>query len=139
MGEYASSDAAAALARAQELGSTVREGGKWYVRYQVIYGLAAGLLVLAIGLLEPPYGVAAGVGIWCATMAGLSVYEMRQSVARLGFGRRRNAMIGAWGLLHGAVLVPGLIWFQGVAAWWMVGAAVVALPGLIGGYLEARR
>ncbi|QHC26067.1 hypothetical protein [Streptomyces sp. GS7] len=139
MGEYASSDAAAALARAQALGSTVREGGKWYVRYQVIYGLAAGLMVLSIGLLKHPYGVAVGGGIWCAAIAGLSVYAVRQPVARLGLGRRQTVMIVLWGLLHNAVLTPGMIWFRGVAAWWMVGAAVVALPGLIGGYLEARR
>ncbi|WP_043265556.1 hypothetical protein [Streptomyces sp. CT34] len=139
MGEYASSDAAAALARVEELGSTVRNGGKWYVRYQVIYGLAAGLVVLSIGLVKHPYGVAVGVGFWCATVAGLSVYAARQRVSRLGFGRRHAAMIILWGLLYLAVLLPGTFWFKGAAAWWVPGAVVVALPGLIGGYLEARR
>ncbi|MGG7572131.1 hypothetical protein [Streptomyces sirii] len=147
MSEYASAsgapsaaqDAAAALARAQELRSTVKDGTKWYVRYQVIYGCASALLVLAIGLLGRPHGVALGIGFWCAVVVGLSVYAARQRVARLGFGRRHSGMIIAWALLYGAVLVPGMIWFQDAAAWWVSGALVVALPGLIGGYLEARR
>ncbi|GGU66699.1 hypothetical protein GCM10010211_34840 [Streptomyces albospinus] len=86
-----------------------------------------------------PYGAAVGGGIWCAAIAGLSVYAARQPVARLEFGRRHGAMIAAWGLLYVAVLVPGMIWFQGAAVWWVSGAVLVALPGLIGGYLEARR
>ncbi|MFD8330529.1 hypothetical protein ACF082_18460 [Streptomyces lydicus] len=136
---YAAEDAAAALARAQELSSTVREGAKWYVRYQVIYGCAAAVVVLAIGLLGHPYGVAIGVGFWGVVVAGLSVYSARQHVARRGFGRWHAGMIFAWALLYAAVLVPGTIWFQGAVAWWLPGALVVALPGLIGGYMEARR
>lgn len=139
MSEYASKDAAAALARAQELGSTVRNGSKWYVRYQVIYGCAAAVTVLAIGLLSHPYGVAIGIGFWLLSLTGLSVYAARQPVARRGFARWHSGLIISWGLLYFAVLFPGLTWFAGVAAWWVPGAVVVALPGVIGGYLEARR
>ncbi|MFK0293387.1 hypothetical protein ACIQU6_23310 [Streptomyces sp. NPDC090442] len=139
MGEYASNDAAAALARATQLGSTVREGTRWYVRYQYVYGAAAGLAVLAIGLWKAPYGVAVGTGFWVAMVAWLSVYAARQPVARQGFGIRHGIMIGTWALLYAAVLTLGVIFFPGVAAWWVPGAVVVALPGLIGGYLEARR
>ncbi|MFI0784989.1 hypothetical protein ACH4Q6_05225 [Streptomyces lydicus] len=136
---YAAEEAAAALARARELSSTVRDGAKWYVRYQVIYGCAAAVVVLMIGLLEHPYGVAIGIGFWGVVVAGLSVYSARQRVARRGFGRWRAGMILTWGLLYAGVLVPGTIWFQGAVAWWLPGALVVALPGLIGGYMEARR
>ncbi|MFI5526608.1 hypothetical protein [Streptomyces platensis] len=139
MGEYASQDAAAALARVRELDSTVRKGAKWYVRYQVLYGCAAAVMVLSIGLLPPPHGVAIGGGLWIATVAGLSVYAVRQRVARRGFGRRHIGMIMLWALLYLAVLIPGVMWHQGAASWWVPGAVVVALPGLIGGYLEARR
>ncbi|MEV0371010.1 hypothetical protein AB0I10_14430 [Streptomyces sp. NPDC050636] len=139
MSDYASKDAAAALARAQELGSTVRNGSKWHIRYQVIYGCAAAVTVLAIGLLSHPYGLAVGMGIWALALTGLSVYAARQPVARRGSTRRLNGLIVVWGLLHVAVLSPGLIWFEGVAAWWVPGALVVALPSVIGGYLEARR
>ncbi|AWN28826.1 hypothetical protein RB199_35210 [Streptomyces libani] len=139
MAEYASRDAAAALARAKELGSTVRNGTKWYVRYQVIYGCAAAVMVLSVGLLAPPYGVAIGTGIWVATIVALSVYAARQRVARRGFGRRHAGLITVWALLFLAVLIPGTLWHQGAASWWVPGAVVVALPGLIGGYLEARR
>lgn len=139
MGEYASRDAAAALARVQELDSTVRKSSKWYVRYQVLYGCAAAVMVLSIGLLPPPYGVAIGTGFWMATVAGLSFYAVRQRVSRRGFGRRHIGMIMVWALLYLAVLFPGVMWHQGAASWWVPGAVVVALPGLIGGYLEARR
>ncbi|WP_030809254.1 hypothetical protein [Streptomyces sp. NRRL S-337] len=136
---YASEDAAAALARAQELSSTVRASTKWSVRYQVIYGCGSGVMVLALGLLGQPYGVVLSSIFWCATVGGLSVYAARQRVARRGFDRWRSGLIIAWGLLYNAVLVPGMIWFQGVTAWWVAGAVLVALPGLIGGYAEARR
>ncbi|UZJ30123.1 hypothetical protein [Streptomyces endophytica] len=136
---YASEDAAAALARAQELGSTVRASTKWSVRYQVIFGCGSGVMVLALGLLGQPYGVALSSILWCATVGGLSVYAARQRVARRGFGRWHAGLIIAWGLLYNAVQVPGFIWFQGVTAWWVAGAVLVALPGLIGGYAEARR
>ncbi|WP_336054087.1 hypothetical protein [Streptomyces sp. CA2R101] len=139
MAEYASQEAAAALARARKLSSTVRDGTRWYVGYQVIYGCASAVLVLCIGLLGRPYGLAIGVGFWCVTIAGLSVYAARQRVARRGFGRRHGIMIASWGLLYGAVLFPGTMWFPGALAWWVPGALVVALPGLIGAYLEARR
>lgn len=139
MAEYASQDAVAALARAQELRSTVRDGTKWYAWYQVIYGIAAAAMVLSIGLISGPYGVAIGSGIWTAVLIGLSVYAARQRVARWGFQRRHASLLTAWGLLYGGVLSGGLIWFPGVVAWWVPGALLVALPGLIGGYLEARR
>ncbi|ANZ16999.1 hypothetical protein ACH4YO_37160 [Streptomyces noursei] len=139
MGEYASSDAAAALARAQELSSMVRKRTAWYVRYQVVYGCAAGLLVLVIGLVKAPFGPAIGSGGWVATIAALSVYAARQPVARRGFGRWHGILIGTWALLYSAVLWLGLVFFRGDASWWVPGAVVVSLPGLIGGYLEARK
>ncbi|MFF2813493.1 hypothetical protein ACFVT2_41300 [Streptomyces sp. NPDC058000] len=139
MGEFAASDAAAALAQAEALGARVRKSTKWYVRYQVLYGCAAGLLVLLIGLVKAPYGTVIGGVLWAAVVSGLSVYAARQRVARRGFGVRHGILIGTWGLLYAAVLVPGVMFFQGVAAWWVPGAVVVALPGLIGGYLEARQ
>ncbi|WP_159471364.1 hypothetical protein OG879_21885 [Streptomyces caniferus] len=139
MSEYASKDAAAALDRMQKLSSTVRDGTRWYVRYQLVYGCAAAVLVLFIGLLERPYGVTIGSGLWCVAITGLSVYAARQRVARRGFGWRHGVMMTCWGLLYGAVLIPGTMWFPGDPAWWVPGALVVALPGLIGAYLEARR
>ncbi|MBM4794216.1 hypothetical protein HXP44_19610 [Streptomyces sioyaensis] len=139
MAEYASKDAMAALARAQELRSTVRDGTKWYAWYQVIFGGAAAVMVLSIGLISRPYGVAIGCGMWVAVISGLSVYAARQRVARLGFQRRHASLIIVGGLLYGGVLSAGLIWFPGVVAWWVPGALLVALPGLIGGYLETRQ
>ncbi|WP_438486564.1 hypothetical protein [Streptomyces sp. S186] len=139
MGECASGDAAAALARAAELGATVRKSAKWFVWYQVGFGCATGLQMLAAGLLKAPFGASFSGAILGVSMAGLGVYAGRRPVVRQGYGRRMAAMMGFWGLLYGAVFIPGLIFFQGVAAWWVPGAVAVALPGLIGGYLEARR
>ncbi|MYT30204.1 hypothetical protein GTY73_15545 [Streptomyces sp. SID8354] len=139
MGEYASGEAAAALARAAELGAAVRRNSKWFVWYQVVFGCATGLQMLAVGLLKAPYGASFGGVLVGLAMAGLGVYAGRRPVVRQGHGRRMATMMGAWGLLYGAVFIPGLIWFQGVVAWWVPGAVAVALPGLIGGYLEARR
>ncbi|WP_246430330.1 hypothetical protein [Streptomyces rectiverticillatus] len=52
---------------------------------------------------------------------------------------RYQLMFGCAGLLHAAVITPGTIWFRGDLAWWIPGAAVVALPGLIGAWREAQR
>ncbi|MFG2098460.1 hypothetical protein [Streptomyces sp. NPDC048612] len=139
MTECASRDAAAALARVKELGSTVRNGTKWYVWYQVIFGCAAAVMVLCIGLLGRPHGVAIGTGSWVAVVVALSVYASRQRVSRRGFGRWHAGLITAWAVLYLAVLLPGVFWFEGAVSWWVPGAVVVALPGLIGGYVEARR
>lgn len=131
--------AGAALARARELDASVRSGARWYVRYQFVYGIAAALTVLAVGLLRHPWGVAVATAFWAGIVAGLSVYAARQPVVQQGFGRRHLRLVLVWALLYVTVLVPGVCWFEGVAAWWVPGAVVVALPGLIGGYLEARR
>ncbi|KUL34961.1 hypothetical protein ADL22_29125 [Streptomyces sp. NRRL F-4489] len=136
---YEAGDAAAALARAAELGDTVRKGTRWSVRYQIVYGCAAGLMVLAIGLVKSPWGTAFGLAFWGAVVAGLSVYAARQPVARRGYGKRHAVLIASWGVLYGVVLAAGIAFFPGVAAWWVPGAVAVALPGLIGAYLEARR
>ncbi|MCK7624576.1 hypothetical protein MUU72_15955 [Streptomyces sp. RS10V-4] len=139
MGEFAAGDAAAALTRAEELGITVRKSTRWYVWYQLVFGVAAGLMVLAIGLVKAPWGTAFGGTFWAAVIAGLSLYAARQRVARRGFGRWHAVLVASWGVLYGVVLSLGLIFFPGVAAWWVAGAVAVALPGLIGGFLEARR
>ncbi|MFI1204626.1 hypothetical protein ACH4VR_35250 [Streptomyces sp. NPDC020883] len=139
MAEYASGEAAAALARAAELGATVRRSSKWFVWYQVVFGCATGMQMLAAGLLKAPYGASFGGVILGSALAALGVYAGRRPVVRQGYGRRMATMMGAWGLLYGAVFIPGLICFQGVATWWVPGAVAVSLPGLIGGYLEARR
>lgn len=139
MAEYASQEAAAALDRARKLSSTVRDGTRWYVGYQLIYGCASAAQLLSVGLLDRPYGVAIGSSLLCVAVVGLGVYAGRQRVARRGFGWRLGVMLASWGLLFGAVMIPGTVCFPGVLAWWVPGAVVVALPGLIGAYLEARR
>ncbi|MFD0168412.1 hypothetical protein ACFVJH_30365 [Streptomyces decoyicus] len=139
MVEYASKDAAAALARAQELSATVRDGTKWYVRYLVIFGCASAAQALAVGLLVHPYGMAIGTGIGGVTVTALSVYAVRQRVSRRGFGWWHAGLMGVWTLLYVGVLLLGFGYFPGAVAWWVPGALVVALPGLIGSYLEARR
>ncbi|MEW1656840.1 hypothetical protein [Streptomyces sp. NPDC093707] len=139
MGEYASGDAAAALARAAQLGATVRKRSRWFVWYQVVFGCVAAVIVLVAGLVQAPYGAQLSGGLGAALAAGLAVYAARQPVARRGFAVRHSIFMGAWVLLYLAVLLPGAILFHGNAAWWVPGAVVVSLPGLIGGYLEARK
>jgi hypothetical protein len=139
MSENEAMEPATALARAQELDATVRSGSRWYVRYQLIYAGAAAVAVFSLGLLNSPSGVAIVTACWMSVIAALIVYAIRQPVTRRGFGRRHTIMILAWALLYQAVLFPGVFWFQGDLTWWLPGAVVVALPGLVGAYLEARR
>lgn len=139
MSEHEAMEPAAALARARELDATVRSGSMWYVRYQLIYASAAAVAVFTLGLLSSPAGVAIVTVCWFIVIAALIIYALRQPVTRRGFGRRHTFMILAWAVLYQAVLMPGVLWFEGDLRWWLPGAVVVAAPGLVGAYLEARR
>ncbi|GGX72248.1 hypothetical protein [Streptomyces hiroshimensis] len=136
---YEATAAATALARAQALDSTVRSGSRWFVRYQWLFGCAAAVAVLACGLIDGPAGAIVFAVLWVAAVTTLAVWANRQPVSRHGLGRRHHVMIAAWGLLHAAVITPGTIWFRGDLAWWVPGAVVVALPGLVGAWREGRR
>lgn len=132
-------DAAAALAHADALEAEVRRHSQWYARFLVLYGVAALLMVLMIGLNPGPVGAIASMAVWVSALTGLLIYAFKQPVTRAGFARRHVLIIGSWGALYLAVLLPGSAWFEGDLAWWLPGAFVVALPGLIGAYAEVRR
>ncbi|MFI0357106.1 hypothetical protein [Actinomadura sp. 9N407] len=131
--------AAAALARAANLRASVEHGSRWLIRYQLVYGAAAFISVLLLGLISGPAGVAVSTGVWVVTIILLSVYAVRQPVAHRGMGLRHGIMIGSWALIYSAVLVPGITWFEGELAWWLPGAVAVAVPALLMAYLTARR
>ncbi|MFF7727751.1 hypothetical protein [Streptomyces sp. NPDC008001] len=131
--------AAAALARAQILDSAVRDRSRWFARYQLVFGFMAAAAVLGSSLIDGP-GAAITFGVlWAAAVSALGLYGARQPVNRRGLTRRHHTMIALWGLLHAAVITPGTIWFRGDPAWWVSGAVVVALPWLIGAWLDGRR
>ena len=132
-------DAVAALAHADLLGAKVRRHSQWYARFLVLYSVAALLVVLLIGLYPGPVGAIASMAIWAPALTGLSIYAVKQPVTRAGFTRRHLLIIGSWTALYLAVLFLGTAWFEGDLAWWLPGALVVALPGLIGAYVEVRR
>ncbi|AQZ62596.1 unnamed protein product [[Actinomadura] parvosata subsp. kistnae] len=132
-------DAAAALAHADGLGAKVRQRSQWYGRFLVLYSVAAFFVVLVIGLNPGPVGAIASMAIWAPALTGLVVYAFKQPVTRAGFTRRHLLIIGSWTALYLAVLFPGTAWFEGNLAWWLPGALVVAIPGLIGAYVEVRR
>lgn len=140
MSEHDSTNAVESLARARQLDSAVRGGSRWFVRYQLIYAAAAGVAVAGIGLVGGNVAAIMTItGLWLATMAALIIYAARQPVFRRGFGRRHSFMIFTWAVLYQAVLFVGMFRFKDNPAWWLAGAVVVALPGLIGAYLESRR
>jgi hypothetical protein len=130
-------DASAALAQAEALQDEVHRRSRWYVRYLRLYGVAAFLMTLPLGFGKG--WVIASLALWGAVIAVLSVYAVRQPVSRHGFGRRHGLVIGTWAVLYVAVLMPGVIWFEGELAWWLPGAVLVSLPALVGAHLEGRR
>lgn len=129
--------AGAALTRAETLQRRVRRRSRWYVRYLQIYGAGAFVATLLLGL--GPRGVAASVAVWGAVVAALSAYAVRQPVSRHGFTRRHAMIIASWAVLYAAVLMPGVLWFEGELLWWLPGAVVVSLPAFLGARLEGRR
>ncbi|MEU1674848.1 hypothetical protein ABZ752_22880 [Streptomyces roseifaciens] len=139
MPDFEVTAAATALARAQAMDSAVRDGSRWFARYQLVFGLAAGVAVLACSLIDGPASAIAFALLWTGTVTTLALWANRQPVSRHGLGRRHHHLIATWGLLHAAVIAPGTIWFRGEPAWWVPGAVAVALPGLVGAWREGRR
>lgn len=132
-------DAASALAHADRLAADVNRRAKWYVAYLVTYGVASFVLTLVLGMVAGPVAATIAITCWGVVIGGLSAFAARQPVARRGFGRRHGLVVGAWALLYGVVLLPGLAWFPGEPLWWVPGAILVSLPAFAGAILEARR
>ncbi|MFC5144000.1 hypothetical protein [Streptomyces aureoversilis] len=139
MSDLEATTAATALARAQALDSTVRDGSRWFARYQLVFGCAAAVAVLACSLIDGPASAIAFALFWAGTVTALAVWANLQPVRPRGLGRRHHYLIATWALLHAAVIAPGTTWFRGNPAWWVPGAVVVALPGLVGAWREGRR
>jgi uncharacterized membrane protein YjjP (DUF1212 family) len=132
-------DPAAALAQAQRLKRSVDRRSRWVVRYQLVYGTVSFAMVFALGLLKGPLGVAVSMAIWMPAIGVLSVYAARQPVAHRGMAVTHGVMIGIWAVLYGLVLGVGITFFRGDLAWWLPGAALVALPGFGAACVTARR
>jgi hypothetical protein len=129
----------AALARAEQLKTAVDQRSRWVVGYQMAYGTASLAMVLPLGLLSGPLGVAVSLAIWIPVIVALSVYAVRQPVAHRGMAVTHGVMIGTWATLYGIVLGVGIAFFPGDLAWWLPGAALVALPGFGAAYVTSRR
>ncbi|KAB2350964.1 hypothetical protein [Actinomadura rudentiformis] len=133
-----SAGAAAALARADELRASVRERGRWLVRFQLAYGAMSLVAVLMLGLVDWPAGIVISVAFWAVTLPPLIFYAVRQPVAHRGMARSHLVMMAAWTVLYLAVLMPGTQ-MQGEPGWWVPGAVAVSLPGFVAAYLTSRR
>ncbi|TNY37871.1 hypothetical protein EIO00_06400 [Thermomonospora catenispora] len=130
-------DARAALARARALQERVRHRSRWYARFLWLFGAGSFVTTLLLAFGTPVRLVAAG--LWGALVIGLSVYAVRQPVARHGFGVRHGVVIGVWATVYAVVVTVGVTAFDGDLRWWLPGAVAVALPALIGARLEGRR
>ncbi|MGI8336040.1 hypothetical protein ACRYCC_39375 [Actinomadura scrupuli] len=128
-----------ALDHAARLRATVDHRSRWLVRYQTVFGAAAFLMVLTLGMLDGPAGVIAGTAVWVAVIVALSVYAIRQPVAHRGTAVAHGAMLTTWGLLYATVLAVGTALFPGEPGWWLPGAVAVSLPGFVSAYLTSRR
>ncbi len=132
-------DPAAALAQAERLKTMMNRHSRWVVRYQLMYGAASFVMILALGLLDAPLGVVVSMVIWLPATTALSVYAARQPVAYRGMAKTHGVMIGTWAVLYGIVLYPGIRFFPGNLAWWLPGAVLVAVPGFVTAYVTYRR
>lgn len=131
-------DAAAALARADQLKISVDDRSGWLVRFQLGFAAMSLIMALLLGLLPRPAGIVASLAFMVITLPVLIFYAVRQPVAHRGMARSHLLMMAAWTVLYLATITSGLR-FPGEPAFWVPAAVIVSLPGFAGAYLTARR
>ncbi|WP_190816769.1 hypothetical protein [Saccharopolyspora pogona] len=79
-------EAAAQLARADRLGAEARRGGRWYVRYLLVFGVASFVLAAVFAFVDNSTAVVVGTPLWIVFVVGISVWAATRRVGLRGFG-----------------------------------------------------
>lgn len=141
MVEQNTSDARAALSDASRATRQVRAASRWFPSYMLLIGILAFAVIVAIEVFFPTGLARLGAGVaWALAMGLLGWWADSHDVYPERAGRRLwiAAGISFGGYLF--VLGPIVRWQAGDSLlWWLIAAAVLALPFLFDAWLEWRR
>ncbi|MEV0700173.1 hypothetical protein AB0I53_20005 [Saccharopolyspora sp. NPDC050389] len=132
-------DAAAQLARADRLGAEARRGGRWYVRYLVVFGIASFAMAAAFAFVDSSTAVIVTMPLWIAFVVGISVWSATRKVGLRGFGSLHGMVMLAWTLAWITTVVVGGNWMPDVWQWWLGGGIAMAAIAFVGAGVAHRR
>ena len=131
----AARDALLAAARSAE---RLRLRARWASTKLTVFGIAIGLVTVAVGLIDSKLLGAAVFGGWLALVVGMSWWERRR-LAHLPGTRKRTSRYSATSFaFYGVALAVGIGQASGDRTYWLPAGVIVALPMLVGAFRERR-
>ena len=129
----AARDALLAAARSSE---RLRLRARWASTKLTVFGVAIGLVTVAVGLIESKLLGAAVFGGWLVLVVGMSGWE-RSRLAHLPGTRERTSRYWATSFaFYGVALAVGSGEASADSAYWLPAGVIVALPMLVGAFRE---
>ncbi|MDT0329324.1 hypothetical protein [Nocardiopsis lambiniae] len=128
-----------ALEQAGTLGARMRGQGGWYGIFGAGYAAMSCGLILAIGFAPSLSFMMWATAVCLLLIAVLITYALTRPVQPRSMGRLHLGMMGAWTVVYSVTVVVGSTWLPDVAAWWITGAVLSAVPPLVAGYVALRQ
>lgn len=141
MAEHDRSDAKAALEDATRRERQTRAASGWWPAYMLAMGVLAFALIVAVEVFFPSglarFGVAAG---WALAVVLLGWWAESHDAYPTKAGRRLIIAVALWFAAYLVVIGPFVRWQAGSSlGWWVLAAAVMAAPFLVGAWRERSR
>jgi hypothetical protein len=125
-----------ALLAADRSSQRLRHRARWASTKLTVFGIAIGLVTVAVGLIESKLLGAGVFGGWLALVAGMSWWE-RSRLAHLPGTRKRTSRYWATSFaFYGVALAVGVGEASGDRTYWLPAGVIVALPMLVGAFRE---
>jgi hypothetical protein len=134
-------EARAVLRNAARAERRTRTAGHWFLRYLLFMGILAFALIVVIEVAFPSGAARFGAtAVWALAMVLLGWWADSHDVHPHRAGRRLVAATAIWFGAYLLVVGPLVRWQAGTSlGWWLVAAAVLASPFLVGAWRERRR
>lgn len=132
--------AAALLRQAEDTSNKARQGGRWFVRYLMIFGIASIPLSLLVAwsLGRPLLLIPIMLG-WGVLVAAAALWSRRQRGSLKSSSKVSTAAFAAWGVAWGITVGFGANYFQDSFLWWLGGGAVMTVIMFAAAAYTARR
>lgn len=131
-------DARDRLAAAEQAQQRVQHSSRWPKWLYIGYAIAGFIYITVCGFEVSDTVFNAAFAIWVLTVAGLTLYAMRQRVVPRSYQTVFPRTVAVWFVAWIAVFTVGVLFFKHNPAWWIPGAVVTSAIMLGGGWLDAR-